>query len=153
MSLLAFLSSAGGGALAGAGLSSALQARSAKKQMAFQERMSDTAYQRAVKDMRAAGINPMLAATKGGASTPTGASMGVTNPMGDFFSAQQMKAVTAKLKAEAASAKARSEFDKRYYNTLNVTGGTNAKALSDGYGDIASGIRGLFPKVSISKKQ
>ena len=153
MSLFSFLTSAGGGAFAGAGLSSALQARSARKQMDFQERMSDTSYQRAVKDMRAAGINPMLAATKGGASTPSGAGMGVTNPMADFFSAQQMKAVTNKLKAEADSAKARSEFDKRYYKTLNATGGTNAKALSDGYGDIASGLRSLFPRVSIHKKQ
>lgn len=152
MSLFSFLTSAGGGALAGAALSSALQARSARKQMAFQERMSDTSYQRAVKDMRAAGINPMLAAQKGGASTPPGAGMGVTNPMADFFSAQQMKAVTSKLKAEAASAKARSEFDKKYYKTLNVSGGTNAKAISDGYGSIANDIKGFVPLFSKTKK-
>lgn len=58
--------------------SNVASAQQAQKQMDFQERMSNTSYQRAVKDMKAAGLNPMLAYSQGGASAPSGA-MGVTH--------------------------------------------------------------------------
>lgn len=54
--------------------SNAANARSAKEQMEFQERLSNTSWQRAVKDMQGAGLNPMLAYSQGGAGTPGGAS-------------------------------------------------------------------------------
>lgn len=52
------------------------------RQMQFQEDMSNTAYQRATTDMKASGLNPMLAYSQGGASTPSGSAAPVTNELG-----------------------------------------------------------------------
>lgn len=51
----------------------AFEADQAQKQMDFQERMSNTSYQRAMQDLKAAGLNPILA-YRNGADSPSGAS-------------------------------------------------------------------------------
>lgn len=68
-------------------------AQQAQKQMDFQEKMSNTSYQRGVADIRAAGLNPLLAYSNGGASTPGGATAEMGNSLGaganSAFSAAQ----------------------------------------------------------------
>ena len=57
----------------------------AKEQMAFQERMSNSAHAREIQDMRNAGLNPILSMGGSGASTPGGASATMDAPsVGDL---------------------------------------------------------------------
>lgn len=52
------------------------QAQQVQQQEQYQTQMSNTAYQRSMADAKAAGINPMLVAQNGGASTPSGSAAG-----------------------------------------------------------------------------
>jgi len=57
-------------------------AQQAQIQESFQREMSNTAYQRAVADLQAAGLNPMLAYQQGGATTPAGAKAEMQSALG-----------------------------------------------------------------------
>lgn len=75
------------GDIVGSGISSASNIHMANKNTEFQRHMSNTAHQRQVADMRAAGLNPMLSATGGkGASSPTGTPGHMENPFAGMAS-------------------------------------------------------------------
>lgn len=65
----------------------------------WQENMSNTQYQRAVGDMEAAGINPMLAVSQGGAGTPSGATASAGMASGSQASAGGLARVESALAA------------------------------------------------------
>lgn len=101
----------GAASLIGGMMANSQNAAMAREQMAFQERMRDTAYQAAVKDLQKAGLNPMLAYSQGGAATPSGSSYTSENVVGPavsnalqayqgFQAVENMKTLQAKMDAE-----------------------------------------------------
>lgn len=129
------------GSLAGSVATGLFNAHEADKNRDFQEDMSNTSYQRMVKDMRAAGINPMLAAKLGGASTPPGATASASfeNPATassaySLRNAQKDQALAAVKNAEATHEQIKAQTAK----TLQETRLTSANA------DQAEVLKGVY---------
>lgn len=112
------------------------EADQAQKNRDYQTMMSNTAYQRAVSDLKAAGLNPILAAHNG-ASTPSGAAASGFSSAGSSASSSMAHSSTNYARARGLS--------RQQYQMINALGNSLASSL----GDVISTAARLAFKVAV----
>jgi len=112
----------GGVALTQAIGTTAFNASQATKQMRFQREMANTAHQREVRDLRAAGLNPILSSKLGGAAVPPGASAQAQSPdiAGTYTNAKRQQAEMLVMAAQANQANSAAGLNQAQTSDINV---------------------------------
>lgn len=115
------------GNLISTGLQYSLSSSEARRQRQWLEKMANTAHQREVRDLRAAGLNPILSATGGsGASTPSAAVAEVPQMSGLF---NQQQAISSAISAMSVFA----DVDRKAAETEQIKTATEMQRFENAF--------------------